>query len=756
MTFTFTNIAMLAGLVTIVLPVIAHLLSKRRHDVVNWGAMQFLQLGQKTKRRIRFQDLLLLLLRMALLACLVFALARPNGRGAFFAKLGKPVGRDVVFVLDGSGSMGWSEDAQTPHAAGIQWIHEAIEELNPGDTVSILDARSRNRRLIHPPTSDMSYVRKVLDQIPEPTGRSNLTEAVLDSLRILATTDNVTREAVILTDGQAFPWELDDEFGLQRIDDLLQQPDVPPSVSLVNLSTEEEDRSNTSVGRIELSREMTVPGFPIQFRTTIRQSGGVATQKAVSLSINDQPSPDSTRIVNLLSNGEALVEFEHVFTSTGYFRVSLNIEEDNLQQDDQSEAVIVVLNGIPVVLVNGSSNLDETRSDAFFLKSAFAASGEESPWIRSEVVTPNQLNADVLNRNRIAILCNVESVTAKQELELIDFVLAGGGLILASGEAVDASNWNAFEFEEGIPFLPAKFVEIEQEDLASEQLVTIESLSLKAPWLQRFRKDRGVDFWNARFSNWWKLKPNDFSLDEPTQPDEDEDHNETQPTLLELIKFTNDQPYMLSRRLGEGTIIQLAAPLDADWSTLPARNDFVPFVHELVFRFAGEESLHNVDVGMPIQVELKEDQRPREFTVTGPGIEGEVPEFARRGRVNFASFGETAIPGQYMFHNDNIPQDLGIPFVVSDDREESDLTPLDELGWESLLGTERMQKIATMGDLTKRVRAENSQTELWWVLLLFLLTMLISEVALTRKMLQDGHADLEAETPEESFDAVSA
>ncbi len=314
MTFTFTNIAMLAGLVTIVLPVIAHLLSKRRHDVVNWGAMQFLQLGQKTKRRIRFQDLLLLLLRMALLACLVFALARPNGRGAFFAKLGKPVGRDVVFVLDGSGSMGWSEDAQTPHAAGIQWIHEAIEELNPGDTVSILDARSRNRRLIHPPTSDMSYVRKVLDQIPEPTGRSNLTEAVLDSLRILATTDNVTREAVILTDGQAFPWELDDEFGLQRIDDLLQQPDVPPSVSLVNLSTEEEDRSNTSVGRIELSREMTVPGFPIQFRTTIRQSGGVATQKAVSLSINDQPSPDSTRIVNLLSNGEALVEFEHVFT----------------------------------------------------------------------------------------------------------------------------------------------------------------------------------------------------------------------------------------------------------------------------------------------------------------------------------------------------------------------------------------------------------------------------------------------------------
>ncbi len=756
MSFTFTNIAMLAGLVTIILPVVAHLLSKRRYDVVNWGAMQFLQLGQKTRRRIRFQDLLLLLLRMGLLACLVLALARPNGSGAFFATLGKPVGRDIVFVLDGSGSMGWEGEKQTPHAAGLQWIHTAIEQLNPGDTVAILDARSRNRRLIHPPTSDMSYVRSVLDQVPEPTGRSNLTEAILDALRILSTTNNVTREAVILTDGQAFPWEVDNEFGIQRIDDLLQQPEIPPSVSVVNLSGDNADRSNSSVDKIQLSRELTVPGFPIQFRTTIRQSGGEATQKVVSLAINDQPAPDATRVVNLLPNGEAMVEFEHVFTSTGLFRVTVSIEKDQLHQDDQSEAIIVVQNGVPVVLVNGSANLDETRSDIFFLKSAFAASGESSPWVRSEVVSPSQLNANVLNRNRIAILCDIESITTKQQLELIDFVLAGGGLILAPGESVDGPNWNSFKFEGDVPFLPAEFVEIEKEDLDIEKLVTIESLSLNASWLQRFRKERGVDFWTARFSNWWKLRPYDFSVKDAEQPEQGDENEATQSMQTELIKLTNGQPYMFSRRLGEGVIIQLAAPLDADWSTLPARNDFVPFVHELVFRFAGMETAHNVHVGMPIQVELQEDQRPRDFLVTGPGIEGAIPEFARQGKNNFASFSETSIPGRYTFHEVNAPQDLGIPFVVTDDREESNLTPLNDLAWESLLGKDRMQKIDTMSDLTKRVQAENSQTELWWVLLLFLLAMLIGEVALTRKMLQDGHAELETDIPADSLDAVGA
>ena len=64
MSFGFLQIAMLAGLAAISLPVLAHLISRRRFDIVNWGAMQFLQLGRKTRRRIRLEEWLLMLLRM--------------------------------------------------------------------------------------------------------------------------------------------------------------------------------------------------------------------------------------------------------------------------------------------------------------------------------------------------------------------------------------------------------------------------------------------------------------------------------------------------------------------------------------------------------------------------------------------------------------------------------------------------------------------------------------------------------------------
>jgi len=50
MTFDFINPLMLIGLAGVSLPVLAHLLSRKRYDVEEWGAMQFLELGRKTQR----------------------------------------------------------------------------------------------------------------------------------------------------------------------------------------------------------------------------------------------------------------------------------------------------------------------------------------------------------------------------------------------------------------------------------------------------------------------------------------------------------------------------------------------------------------------------------------------------------------------------------------------------------------------------------------------------------------------------------
>src|SRR6185312_4446759 len=102
---------MLLGLLGASVPVIIHFLNRRRDQVVDWGAMQFLELGKRARQKIRLTELLLMLARMGLLAVVALAMARPfwapratvNASDGGWGALAPP--RDVVIVIDDSASM---------------------------------------------------------------------------------------------------------------------------------------------------------------------------------------------------------------------------------------------------------------------------------------------------------------------------------------------------------------------------------------------------------------------------------------------------------------------------------------------------------------------------------------------------------------------------------------------------------------------------------------------------------------------------
>src|ERR1041385_8533178 len=64
------------GGAAIAIPVIIHLINRKRFKIVEWAAMKFLLAAQKqTRKRMRIEQLLLLLTRMAILAAIVMAMA---------------------------------------------------------------------------------------------------------------------------------------------------------------------------------------------------------------------------------------------------------------------------------------------------------------------------------------------------------------------------------------------------------------------------------------------------------------------------------------------------------------------------------------------------------------------------------------------------------------------------------------------------------------------------------------------------------
>src|SRR5438067_4418800 len=105
-----------AGLGLVSIPIIIHLLNRRRYKVVNWAAMEFLlRAMKKNRRRLRFEQWLLLATRCLLLLLLGAALARPLGcEKSAIGSLGRRTSLSV-FVIDNSYSMAY--DARRPCGA---------------------------------------------------------------------------------------------------------------------------------------------------------------------------------------------------------------------------------------------------------------------------------------------------------------------------------------------------------------------------------------------------------------------------------------------------------------------------------------------------------------------------------------------------------------------------------------------------------------------------------------------------------------
>src|SRR5436309_12938833 len=91
----FLNAYLLGGLVLASVPIIIHLLNRRRFMRVDWAPMKYLKLTIKTnRRRLRIEQLLLLLLRTVAIIVLIAAIARPvlssTGLGAWLGGRSRP------------------------------------------------------------------------------------------------------------------------------------------------------------------------------------------------------------------------------------------------------------------------------------------------------------------------------------------------------------------------------------------------------------------------------------------------------------------------------------------------------------------------------------------------------------------------------------------------------------------------------------------------------------------------------------------
>jgi hypothetical protein len=759
MPFLFLNLAILAGLAAVAIPPIIHLLNRRRYDIVDWGAMQFLHVSERTRRKIFLEELLLMLLRMGLIGLLVLALAAPQVRGWFLAKMGLGVrgNRDVVLLIDGSASMARPEKG-SPAEAAYQWCQEFLDGLQPGDRVAVLRASrpSAEPFLANPPDDPAALLTNDFDQAktdlanPKPSlGGVDFPAAVGFAFRVLQASPRGQCEVIVLTDGQRYGWtdkaSLDGWRALSYRQTGTQTD--PPPVRVVNLAPDRPaDLPRWELMPLEVAQAVVTVGQPAPIRTELRRFGQGAKPPAgkVQFTVDGQPPPAGSQDPPLESGGDKLqYSLSYTFETPGPHLVTVKAGAS------QQDLAVQVMPPLPVLLVDGDPPRGpREKGGTDYLEAALAPRGETVRSVVVRVVSADRFDPADLTQPletgappAVLVLCKVPALSQPQRQAVERFLSHGGGVLVTLGPDVN-SDYETNLFNDGKGWLPARPVEPTPEEPKLENAARVKTTDLTHPALEPFKEPDEGGLSAARFSRYWKL-----ALPDAPPPAA---AGEPEPAKSAVIaRLTTGDPFLVEKPFGKGKVILSAVPLDASWRTnlqkLPS-GVFLMMANRLAFYLGGDRANEvkelpgpvNLQPGQPIRYRPPTEEKPGPVRVRRPDstevLLEELPDWP-------AVYDRTERVGVYQLSTRGGSTGY---FVVQSDPQELDLTPYTDAEGEQVAALVKgltYQPKASAAEVAKQPRSSEDTTpdqEFWWLVMLAVLGLLAGEVWMTGRMARRG------------------
>lgn len=166
-----------AGVACVSIPIIIHLLFRRRRKPVLWGAMRFLlEAYRRQRRRLTLEQLLLLLARCAVIVLVALAIGRPLLERA--GALGAGGSRTVYLLVD-NGLASSARDAEGESALDRhkRAADEILGALGPSDRAGLIALGAPADPLVAPASSDLGAVRSLVDQLAATDSATDLAGA---------------------------------------------------------------------------------------------------------------------------------------------------------------------------------------------------------------------------------------------------------------------------------------------------------------------------------------------------------------------------------------------------------------------------------------------------------------------------------------------------------------------------------------------------------------------------------------------------
>ncbi|HSW47218.1 MAG TPA: BatA domain-containing protein [Phycisphaerae bacterium] len=739
-----------AGLAAAAVPILIHLLNRRRFRRVRWAAVEFLlQADRENRRRIRIEEMTLLALRCVAMGLLGLVLARWFLRPeSLIAALGARGQVERIVVVDDSFSMGVRENGTAGDAAAagpaatlfdqarsiLGQLVRTWQDSSPDDSLTLLlsskpdapieaadrvggldaawkknlDALAVSNRAGNWPAT-MTAVRQRLDGLPAGTN------AVL----------------YILSDFQRIDWVGPDRSGSPAAA-LTGWADGNRSLRIVLVALGGREADNLAIVDVEPQQAQAVATIDSRFSIRITNFGArPSTTTNLLTYVGDAALPPVS--VPAIEPGRTVeVATEVTFPSEGTDILTVELPPDRLPVDNTRRAVVPVARSLRVLMVNGEKSGNPYDDEVFLLTVALQSQGPQFSGNEVTAIEDNDLESADLSEYHAVVLANVYRITETAAERLESYVADGGGLAVFLGDQVDSELYNRLLFRDGRGLLPGRLgeriacpadapgwglVDIRADHPLTRRLADAKGL------LQPVRVRQCV---RCQLDRMGDTRP---TADVTTQPTS----RPTWPARTPIQLNNEDKdPLLIERAFGKGRVLLFPSSADKEWNNLPDHPAFVVLAMEAVqFLARGPSGDGQQLVGRPIRRPIDGERFQPTAWLKPPSFPAQPalrldPQLEPGTAEAWLTWPHTDEPGIYRLERtDSAGKTVSIPIVVNVDPRESDLRRADEAALrEAAIGLDF--DYVTSRDLVG-LWEEQVRRELWPALLTLLAAVLMVE-----------------------------
>lgn len=602
------GLALAAGLI----PVLVHLVNRRRYVRVPWAAMKFLLAAhRRSVRRIRLEQWLLLLMRVTLVVLFGFAVARPYlPQSPILPSQFARVHR--VVLLDNSLSMkAKTEDGGSRFALAKDYALGLLESFPRTDAVSIVTLSDPAEAVIAQAAYDRRFVRERLAAIEVTQRATDTVGAVSAALKIIEDSPlpKGNQAVYIISDFPEQVWagetpedptpavratrQVADNLANAASDLrlVIVAPDGPKNLGITGLAT---------------GSSLTAVGFPVRLVVDIENHSQTSVRDA-SLQIRRDGEIIRQEPLPRLGPREATqavitTEFATPGTHLVEARVSVS-DQDALADDDVRYLSIEMRRTVPILLVDGRAGASRLAGQTGYLATALAPSlpAVGQTVLAPRVITESELGGEVLADYDAIILCNVQRLSKETWNRLERFADQGGGVMIFGGNLVSTENYNRLGYAGGAGLLPGTFGRMRASSPEPDAWVHFKREGLEHPIVADFGRVAESGLFSAWIQNYLPLKLESGEAEV-------------------VLRYTNDDPALVATPFGVGRVLLCTTTANMDWTNLPAKGDYVSLMlNAVTYLTPTRGQYRNVIVGQSFREPLTPTESSMPLRVTSSG-----------------------------------------------------------------------------------------------------------------------------------------